>query len=46
MKVETVVVQTKTGDLIINKSDYDEKNHKLASKTAKKPAKKAAKKAK
>jgi hypothetical protein len=44
MKVETVVIETKSGPVIINKSDFDEKKHIMAG-AKKPPTKKDTKKA-
>jgi len=43
MKLETVLIETDSGAVVINKSDFDEKKHKLFKE---KPVKKQTKKAK
>lgn len=40
MKVETVEIQTENGPVRINKSDFDEKKHKLAEEKPKRGRKK------
>ena len=42
-KLETVTIKTENGDVVINKSDYDEKQHILANGDAPKRKRKAAK---
>ena len=46
MKLETVVIESKNGPVVINKSDFDKSKHKLHSDKPKPKAKPKAKKAK